>query len=222
MDRGGLSGDDGPTHHGLFDISYLRSIPNLVHMVPRDEDALADMMYTAMLHDGPAAIRYPRGTGPESTVKAQPQRLEIGKAEVLRDGNDVAIFALGAMMTEGERLSDMLEAQGLSVALIDPRFAKPIDRECVGRFAQHAGLIFTLEDHVLAGGFGSAVLETLNEMQSAVPVVRIGWPDEFIEHGKVEALRVKYGLTAEAAMAKAADAVRRLVETRELNKMVAH
>ena len=100
MDRGGLSGDDGPTHHGLFDISYLRSVPNLVHMVPRDEEMLADMMYTAMLHEGPSAIRYPRGTGPASRPKAQPQAVEIGKAEVLRDGSDVAIFALGAMMAE--------------------------------------------------------------------------------------------------------------------------
>jgi 1-deoxy-D-xylulose-5-phosphate synthase len=214
MDRGGLSGDDGPTHHGLFDISYLRSVPNLIHMVPRDEDTLADMMYTAMLHDGPAAIRYPRGTGPGVPVKARPQAVAIGKAEVLRDGYDVAVFALGAMMAEGERLAEMLEAQGLIVALIDPRFAKPVDSDCINRYGQRCGLLITLEDHVLAGGFGSAVLECVNDLELTVPVVRVGWPDAFIEHGKVESLRAKYGLTAEAAMEKARLHVRHLVEAR--------
>jgi 1-deoxy-D-xylulose-5-phosphate synthase len=203
MDRGGLSGDDGPTHHGLFDISYLRGVPNIVHMVPKDEDELADMMYTAMLHEGPSAIRYPRGTGPGVAVKTQPRRLEIGVAEVVQDGQDVAILGLGAMLPEAERLAAMLEGEGFSVAVINPRFAKPIDRTCVAEYARRCGLLVTLEDHVLAGGFGSAVLEALNEMELAAPVVRVGWPDAFIEHGKVEALRAKYGLTAEAALDKA-------------------
>lgn len=212
MDRGGLSGDDGPTHHGLFDISYLRCVPNIIHMVPRDEDHLADMMYTAMLQDGPSAIRYPRGTGPGVPVKPKPIAIEIGKAEILRDGHDVAVFALGAMMAEGERLVDLLEAQGLSAALIDPRFAKPIDRGCIESYGSRCGLIITLEDHVLAGGFGSAVLEALNDAQMTVPVVRIGWPDSFIEHGKVEALRAKYGLTAEGAIAKAEKNLRAIID----------
>jgi 1-deoxy-D-xylulose-5-phosphate synthase len=212
MDRGGLSGDDGPTHHGLFDISYLRSLPNIIHMVPRDEDHLADMMYTAMLHDGPSAVRYPRGTGPGVAVKKQPARIQIGKAEVLRDGHDVAVFALGALMAEGERLVDMLDAQGLSAALIDPRFVKPIDRDCVEKYGRRCGLVITLEDHVLAGGFGSAILETMSELELQTPVVRVGWPDQFIEHGKVEALRAKYGLTAEGAMIKAATLLRALVD----------
>ena len=214
MDRGGLSGDDGPTHHGLFDISYLRSIPNLIHMVPKDEDGLADMMYTAMLHDGPCAIRYPRGTGPGSVLKAQPVAIEVGRADVLQDGNDVAIFALGAMMGEGKRLSQMLEADGLSAALIDPRFAKPIDKRCVATYGAKCGLLITLEDHVLAGGFGSAVLECVNELALPVPVVRVGWPDAFIEHGKQEDLRTKYGLTAEGAKAKASAQLRSLMESR--------
>jgi 1-deoxy-D-xylulose-5-phosphate synthase len=213
MDRGGLSGDDGPTHHGLFDISYLRGIPNIVHMVPRDEDALADMMYTALLHDGPSAIRYPRGVGPGVVVKPKPKAIPIGQAEVLRDGYDVAVFALGAMMAEGERLADLLEAQGLSVALIDPRFAKPIDGACVGLYGTRCRLLITLEDHVLAGGFGSALLECVNELDLSVPVVRVGWPDAFIEHGKVEALRAKYGLTAEGALDKADAHLRPLVES---------
>jgi 1-deoxy-D-xylulose-5-phosphate synthase len=203
MDRGGLSGDDGPTHHGLFDISYLRSVPNIVHMVPKDEDELADMMYTAMLHEGPSAIRYPRGAGPGVQPKQQPRALAIGVAEVVQDGQDVAIFGLGAMLPEAMRLAAMLGRDGFSVAVINPRFAKPIDRECVAEYGRHCGLLVTLEDHVLAGGFGSAVLETLNELELAVPVVRVGWPDQFIEHGKVEALRAKYGLTAEAALEKA-------------------
>jgi len=203
MDRGGLSGDDGPTHHGLFDISTLRSVPNIVHMVPKDEDELADMMYTAMLHDGPSAIRYPRGAGPGVQVKQQPRALAIGVAEVIQDGHDVAIFGLGAMLPEAMRLAVMLEREGFSAAVINPRFAKPIDRECVAEYGRHCGLLVTLEDHVLAGGFGSAVLETLNELELAVPVVRVGWPDQFIEHGNLEDLREKYGLTAEAALEKA-------------------
>jgi 1-deoxy-D-xylulose-5-phosphate synthase len=214
MDRGGLSGDDGPTHHGLFDISYLRAVPNLIHMVPSGEDELQDMMYTAMLHEGPSAIRYPRGTGPGTLVKDQPVALAIGKAKVLQDGLDVAVFGLGAMLPEAKRLADMLEAEGLSVALIDPRFAKPIDRDCMREYGSRCGLLITLEDHVLAGGFGSAVLETLNDLELAAPVVRIGWPDEFIEHGKTESLREKYGLTAEWAFEKASAYVRDLVAQR--------
>jgi 1-deoxy-D-xylulose-5-phosphate synthase len=200
MDRGGLSGDDGPTHHGLFDISYLRGIPNIVHMVPKDEDELQDMMYTAMLHPGPCAIRYPRGIGPGVAVKEQPVALEIGKAEVIRDGRDIVIFGLGAMLPEAQRLAKMIEAEGHSAAVVNPRFAKPVDHDCIERYADKCGLVVTMEDHVLAGGFGSAVLECLNHLEIDVPVVRIGWPDQFIEHGKVEALREKYGLTAEAAL----------------------
>ena len=205
MDRGGLSGDDGPTHHGLFDISYLRSVPNIIHMVPKDEDELQDMMYTALLHPGPSAIRYPRGTGPGVPVKAEPVALPIGVAEVISEpgsgrGCDVAIFGLGAMLTEAERLGEMLKREGFSAAVINPRFVKPIDRAAVERFGREASLVVTFEDHVLAGGFGSAVLETMNELELTTPVIRIGWPDEFIEHGKVDALRQKYGLTAEAAL----------------------
>jgi 1-deoxy-D-xylulose-5-phosphate synthase len=212
MDRGGLSGDDGPTHHGLFDISYLRGVPNLIHMDPMDEDELQDMMFTALEHDGPSAIRYPRGTGPGVAVKVQPVALEIGKAEVLKDGRDVAIFALGAMVAEAERLAVMLEADGHNVALINARFAKPVDAECIARYGTRCELLVTMEDHVLAGGFGSAVLECLNAREIDVPVVRVGWPDQFIEHGKVEALRAKYGLTAEAAMQRVRPYLKRVVE----------
>src|ERR1700761_7009404 len=212
MDRGGLSGDDGPTHHGLFDISYLRSVPNIIHMVPRDEDELADMMYTAMLHEGPSAIRYPRGTGPGVAVKKEPVALEIGKADVVRKGTDIAVFGLGAMLPEAQKLAEMLEREGFSAAVINPRFAKPVDRECVAEFGGKCGLVVTLEDNVLAGGFGSAVMETLNELDLQAPVVRVGWPDAFIEHGKVESLREKYGLTAEAALEKSRPYLSKMME----------
>jgi 1-deoxy-D-xylulose-5-phosphate synthase len=211
MDRGGLSGDDGPTHHGLFDISYLRGVPNLVHMDPKDEDELQDMMFTALQHDGPSAIRYPRGTGPGAALKEQPVALEIGRAEVIRDGSDVAIFSLGNMLPEAEKLAATLRREGQSVAVMNARFAKPIDAACVESYARRCGLLVTMEDHVLAGGFGSAVLECLSEAGLETPVVRVGWPDQFIEHGRVESLREKYGLTAEAAAERVRPMLRKAV-----------
>lgn len=214
MDRGGLSGDDGATHHGLFDISYLRGIPNIIHMVPKDEDELADMLYTAMLHEGPSAVRYPRGTGPGAAVKEHPAALPIGKAEVIVDGDDVAIFGLGALLPMAGELAAKLEAQGYSAAVINPRFVKPLDRDVLERYARRVGVIVTFEDHVLMGGFGSAVMEALNEMQLPVPVVRIGWPDRFIEHGKVEQLRARYGVSVEAAMEKLAPYLKRMSPAR--------
>jgi len=204
MDRGGLSGDDGPTHHGLFDISYLRGIPNIVHMNPKDEDELADMLYTAMLHPGPAAVRYPRGTGPGAKMKPQPEALPIGKAELLEhSGQDrVAIFSLGNMLPVAREIATTLAAEGVPAAVINARFAKPLDVEMIEQYGRSAEIILTLEDHALAGGFGSAVLEELNRLVLSTPLVRIGWPDQFIEHGNPEELRKKYGLTAEAALAR--------------------
>jgi 1-deoxy-D-xylulose-5-phosphate synthase len=200
MDRAGLSGDDGPTHHGLFDIAYLRGIPNLVLMSPKDEDELADMMKTALELPGPSAIRYPRGTVEGVARKAEPVVLEVGKAEVIRDGADVAVLGLGPMNSYAKELAARLEHDGYSAAVINPRFVKPIDREMLAAYAGKVAAFVTFEDHVRMGGFGSAVMEALAEMGSAVPVVRIGWPDQFIEHGKVEALREKYGITVEAAL----------------------
>ena len=204
MDRGGLSGDDGPTHHGLFDISYLRGIPNLVHMVAKDEDELADMLFTAMQYDGPIAVRYPRGVGPGTPVKDVPKAIPIGRSELLEhSGNDqIAIFALGSMIPMGQELARKLEVEGLSAALINARFTKPIDVEMLDFFARQVNVIVTLEDHVLKGGFGSAVLEELSNLGLTTPVVRIGWPDQFIEHGKPDDLRAKYGLTVQAALEK--------------------
>lgn len=203
MDRGGLSPDDGPTHHGLFDISYLRGIPNLVHMSPKDEDELADMLLTAMEWNGPIAVRYPRGLGPGKPVKDVPRAIPVGKAELLHSGGNerVAIFALGSMVSVAEELARKLEGEGAAVAVINARFAKPIDVEMLEFFARGGvEVIVTLEDHALRGGFGSAVLEELNSLGLTIPVVRIGWPDSFVEHGSLQELRAKYGVTADAAI----------------------
>ena len=202
MDRGGLSGDDGATHHGLFDISYLRGVPNMVHMDPTNEDELADMLYTAMLHDGPSAVRYPRGIGPGVQMKARPAALPIGKAQVVREGEGIAVWGLGSLLPMAMELADRLDAQGHSAAVINPRFVKPLDREMLAVYARKVSVMVTFEDSVLMGGFGSAVLEALNEMGLDVPVVRIGWPDHFVEHGKVDQLRAANGVSVEAALEK--------------------
>jgi 1-deoxy-D-xylulose-5-phosphate synthase len=199
MDRAGLSGDDGPTHHGLFDIGYLRSIPDLVLMSPKDEDELADMMKTALELPGPSGIRYPRGVGAGVARKPEPRVLPLGKAEVLADGSDVAILGLGPMIAMARELGSRLEDEGYSAAVINPRFIKPLDREMLAAYAAKVAAFVTFEDHVKMGGFGTAVVEALEELGFATPVVRIGWPDQFIEHGKVDALRARYGLTVEEA-----------------------
>jgi 1-deoxy-D-xylulose-5-phosphate synthase len=202
MDRAGLSGDDGPTHHGLFDIGYLRSIPEIVLMSPKNEDELADMMMTAVELPGPSAIRYPRGVVTGAARKPQAQSLPVGKAEVIQDGSDVAILGLGPMLPLAQELAALLKGEAYSAAVLNPRFIKPLDRELLARYAARVAAFVTFEDHAKMGGFGTAVAETLQELGSAVPVVRIGWPDQFIEHGKVDQLRARYGLTAEAALAQ--------------------
>ena len=201
MDRAGLSGDDGPTHHGLFDISYLRGIPEIVMMAPKDEDELADMMQTAVELPGPSAIRYPRGIGTGIARKPEPVAIPVGKAEILKDGSDVAILGLGPMTALARELANRLERNGYSAAVINPRFVKPLDRDLLQEYAQRVAAFVTFEDHVKMGGFGSAVMEALEEMGNKLPVVRIGWPDQFIEHGKVDDLRAKYGLSVDAAQA---------------------
>jgi len=202
MDRAGLSGDDGPTHHGLFDIAYLRGIPEMVLMAPKDEDELADMMKTGLQIPGPSAVRYPRGAVAGVPRKSSPQVLPVGKAEVIADGSDVAVLGLGTMLPLAVELAARLEAEGHSVAVINPRFIKPLDREMLQTYARRVAAFVTIEDAVKMGGFGSAVIEALDEIGINVPVVRIGWPDQFIEHGKVDALRAKYGLTVEDAYAQ--------------------
>jgi 1-deoxy-D-xylulose-5-phosphate synthase len=203
MDRGGLSGDDGPTHHGLFDIGYLRHIPGLVHMQPKDENEFVDMLHTMAAYDaGPSAIRYPRGPIRSTPVKEQRQLLEIGKAEVVADGAEVALIGLGTMFDMAERTKEMLEAQGLSVALINPRFIKPLDTEVLETYARKCRVLCTFEDHVMLNGFGAAVIDHLHDAGIHTPVERIAWPDVFIEHGKPDTLRELHGLTAEVAVSK--------------------
>jgi len=204
MDRAGLSGDDGPTHHGLFDIAYLRGIPEMTIMAPKDEDELADMMFTALQLPGPSAIRYPRGVVSGAARKLRPVALPVGKAEIVSPGPginlDVAIFGLGPMISMAWDLGQLLRAEGFASALINPRFVKPIDVTVIERYARLVSAFVTFEDHVTMGGFGAAVLEALDRLGLSIPVIRIGWPDQFIEHGKVDELRQRYGLTAAAAL----------------------
>lgn len=208
MDRAGLSANDGPTHHGLFDIAYLRCVPNIVAMAPKDEDEFVDMLFTATLQKHPMFIRYPRGAGEGVLIKDQPRVLEIGKAEVLRNftqtgGCKVAFFPLGNMQSIARAAAAQLASEGWDTAIINPRFTKPIDQAATEFFGRAADVVVTLEDHVLPGGYGSSVLELFSEKGVLTPVVRIGWPDQFIEHAStVDHLRNKYGLTAENAVAQ--------------------
>jgi 1-deoxy-D-xylulose-5-phosphate synthase len=209
MDRAGLSGDDGPTHHGLFDIGYLRHVPNVVMMQPKDEEEFVDMLWTmANYHEGPIAMRYPRGAGTGAKPRAVPKLLEIGKAEVLKHGKQVAIFGLGGMCSMALKAAEMLEAQSISTAVINPRWIKPLDAGTIEFFARSVDVICTVEDHVLHNGFGCAVMEFLAENFITTPVVRVAWPDQFIEHGAVNILQKKHGLTPEAIVGKVSPFVR--------------
>ncbi|MCL5290820.1 MAG: 1-deoxy-D-xylulose-5-phosphate synthase, partial [Firmicutes bacterium] len=198
LDRGGLVGDDGPTHHGVFDIAYLRNIPNLVMMTPKDENELQHMMKTAVCYNGPVAIRYPRGNGEGVPLDGELQRLPIGKGEVLREGNDVLLIAVGNMVQEAMKAAKDLSAQGIEAAVINARFVKPLDEKLMLGYARRIKNVVTIEEHVLMGGFGSAVLELFEAAGlTDVKVKRIGIPDEFVEHGSQGILRKNYGLTAE-------------------------
>ena len=201
MDRAGLSANDGPTHHGLFDIAYLNCIPGVIAMAPANEDELADMMFTATHQDLPAFIRYPRGNGEGVTLKEQPGLIDIGKAEVLKNFSSngqpkVVFLVLGPMRAIADEAIAELGADNIDAAVINPRFTKPIDTGTTEFFAQAAEVIVTIEDHALKGGYGSIVRNHLADTSITTPVVRIGWPDEFIEHASsVSYLRNKYGLT---------------------------
>jgi len=197
MDRAGLSPNDGPTHHGLFDITYTRCVPNAVAMQPKDEDELVDMMHTAIQLKRPVFVRYPRGAGTGVKIKSKPKTLGVGQAQVLREGDDLVLWALGPMVRDALEISDRLKLEdGLSAGVVNARFIKPLDNELLLSHAKENRLIVTLEDGVLSGGFGSAVLETLSEFEMATPVHRIGWPDEFIDHGSdIATLRAIGGLS---------------------------
>lgn len=196
MDRAGFVGDDGRTHHGVFDYSYLRCIPNMVIMTPKDEAELRDMVVTAVDYDaGPIALRYPRGsgTGVESTRK--PVALPIGKGEILREGDDLGIIAVGSRVVTAERATEELSRRGISATLINARFIKPLDEELILRMARQIGRIITIEENVLAGGFGSAVLELLMREGINIPVHCIGIPDHIFDHASQESLRDQAGIS---------------------------
>ena len=201
MDRAGLSPDDGPTHHGLFDISMLRAIPNLVMMQPKDEAEFVHMLATMnTLEHCPSAIRYPRGAGEGVPLPEEPQLLPLGKAEVLADeeGAQVALVALGNMNSVAAHTRALLAEEGIRCAHINARFIKPLDEELLLSYAGKCRLIVTLEDHSIVGGFGSAVAEALMQAGCHTDVLRIGWPDAFVEHGSLEQLRSLHGLTPQA------------------------
>ncbi len=198
MDRAGLSPNDGATHHGLFDIAYLRSVPHCVLMAPANEDELADMMATGLAYQGPAFIRYPRGNATGTPVKDQAKTLPLGKAQRLQPAGQVDLWAYGIMLEEAQQIAAKLSEHGITAGVVNARFAKPLDTDALLEAAQSSKLIVTLEDHVIQGGFGSAVLEALDEANSNCPLLRLGWPDEFIEHGSnVQALRARHGLNPE-------------------------
>ncbi|MDB6077240.1 MAG: deoxyxylulose-5-phosphate synthase [Akkermansiaceae bacterium] len=203
MDRGGLSGDDGPTHHGLFDIGYLRPIPGIVHMQPASEaEFVAMLKWMAGYEAGPSAIRYPRGPINGTPLDAPVAPIELGKAVVASEGTDVLLVGLGTMYQMAEATKALLEAKGLSVSLVNPRFIKPLDEAVFERLAKQAKVVCTFEDHVLHNGFGCGVIELLNDAGIKTPVERIGWPDEFVEHGKPEILFKLHGMTAGDAVTK--------------------
>jgi 1-deoxy-D-xylulose-5-phosphate synthase len=203
MDRAGLVGDDGPTHHGAFDISYFRPIPNVVLMAPRDEAMLVHMLHTAIAHDGPAALRYPRGAAEGAKLPAEPDLVPIGKGEVLAGGSRVALLGYGYGVHVAQDAAAILKKHGLEPTVADARFAKPIDGDLAEKLAREHELVVTIEENVLPGGFGSAVLEHLEDafaenQGERARVLRIGLPDSYVTHGKPDLLRAEVGLTGES------------------------
>jgi 1-deoxy-D-xylulose-5-phosphate synthase len=210
MDRAGLVGDDGPTHHGAFDISYLRCLPNMTLMAPRDEAALVNMLHTAIAHDGPVGLRYPRGEAEGVPLPAPPQPIEIGKGEMLREGERVAFLGYGYGVPVALGAADLLSSEhGVDATVADARFAKPLDAELAERLADSHDVLVTVEENVLAGGFGAAVIEHLvdSDRLGDCRVLRFGLPDRYVTHGKPALLRAEVGLTAEDVAEKVAAAV---------------
>jgi len=199
LDRAGLVGEDGRTHHGAFDLAYLRSLPNLVVMAPRDEAELRRMLRTALTVSGPVAIRYPRGSGVGVPLDQGPLTVEVGRAEVLLEGRDLAIVAIGSAVHPSLAAARQFRARGVGVAVVDARFAKPLDEEAILAAARATGRLVTVEENVLAGGFGSAVAELLADrgLAQSTALHRIGLPDAFVEHGPQPVLRELAGLTPE-------------------------
>jgi 1-deoxy-D-xylulose-5-phosphate synthase len=210
MDRGGIVGEDGPTHHGVFDLSFMRSIPNMVLMAPKDENDLRHMLKTAMDHPGPAALRYPRGNGVGIELDAQFKDIPIGKGEVLREGEDVLLIGIGNTVQPAMEAARRLDEQGIRATVIDARFVKPLDSELILSHARRIGRVITVEENVLQGGFGSAVLEAFQEFAFAPKaLLRLGLPDSFIPHGSQAILRNLFGIDADGIES----AVHRILKT---------
>src|SRR5882762_7203324 len=216
LDRGGVAGGDGPTHHGLLDIAYLRGVPNIILMAPKDELEMRDMMLTMVEHVGPAAMRYPRGNGIGIPLDRDPEKLEIGKAELLRDGGEIAIVAYGSMVHPSLEAAANLAKDGIETTVVNARFVKPLDSGLLLALARTKRLIVTVEEAYLAGGFGSAVIELLEEngLQDKVRVVRMGVPDRIVTHGDPKLLLAKYGLDADGIYTRVKEAVEVLEDRR--------
>jgi 1-deoxy-D-xylulose-5-phosphate synthase len=203
LDRAGLVGEDGATHHGIFDLTYLRPLPGMVIMAPKDENELQHMLKTALDYPGPAAVRYPRGAAEGVELDDAPQTLPLGRGEVLRDGTDLAVLAIGAMVMPALRAAEAVQAEGIEAAVLNARFVKPVDAELILQYAQKTGALLTVEDHVQQGGFGSAVLEVLADHGVAgVIILRHALPDAIIEHGAQKLLRRDFGLDEAGIAAK--------------------
>lgn len=209
LDRAGLVGADGATHHGAFDLSYLRTMPGMVIMAPKDENELRNMLYTAVNYEGPAAVRYPRGEGIGVPLDEDFTELEIGRAEIVRDGGSIAILAVGTMVSVACKTAELLLKRGINCTVVNMRFIKPLDKECILQMADKMEAIVTMEENVLNGGFGSAVVELLADEGRSIPVLRFGIPDEFIEQGTQSELREQCGLTPEQMTEKINDMLNR-------------
>ncbi|MGA9993837.1 MAG: 1-deoxy-D-xylulose-5-phosphate synthase [Pyrinomonadaceae bacterium] len=223
MDRAGIVGGDGPTHHGLLDIAYLRPMPNMIVMAPKDEAEMRDMLLTAIEYQGPAAVRYPRGNGVGVDISREPQTLEIGKGEILRDsGGDVAIVGYGSMVYPSLQAAENLAKEGIETTVVNARFVKPLDAGLLLALARTKRLIVTVEEAYLAGGFGSAVIELLEEngLQDKVRVVRMGVPDRLVTHGDPKLLLAKYGLDADGIYTRVKESVEVLEDRRAQRQKV--
>jgi 1-deoxy-D-xylulose-5-phosphate synthase len=208
IDRGGLVAEDGTTHHGAFDFAFLRHVPNMVVMAPKDENELQHLIKTAVTYDGPASVRYPRGVSLGVPMDSEPTALPIGKGELLRDGHEVALVAIGVTTWQADQAAERLEQDGISTAVINARFAKPLDKELILDVAKRVRYLVTIEEGSKMGGFGSAVLEAISEEGlTHLRTKIIGLPDWYIEQGPQDLLRERYGLTANGIY----DAVKELV-----------
>jgi 1-deoxy-D-xylulose-5-phosphate synthase len=205
IDRGGLVGEDGPTHHGYFDITYLRSLPNITVMAPKDENELRHMLFTAMSHDGPIAIRYPRGAGVGITLTPGYEKIPIGEAELLKQGKDLCIIAVGSMVYPALEAANLLEKEGVLARVVNCRSIKPLDPK-LAEYGKVAGKVLIVEENIRQGGLGSAVLEMFSDMGIRnLLIKRIGLPDQFIEHGPISLLKEKYGLDVSGIAKEARD-----------------